>query len=368
MLLTDTHERAARRTLRAMAEQIRTGQIRIGLIGYGDWARTAYLPALEADGRARVVAVAAPSAASRQRAARELGPAVTVCAGAGELLAAAAVDGVMVAVSEAAHAAAIGAALDAGTAVFYEGPLAASRQAIPGMIDRLLRARGPTHADIELGFLPVVRRAAELVAGGTVGVPQLAEVRLESDWGALPEEDLCKLDHLAPWYVDPLDRVLGRTAGRVLTMDGAGSADRAQAQGLLQLDYDGCWGTFAVNTGAVAGPDMRLAVTGTAGDVRVDLLTGQLRWRSAAGPAWTTERWAPIEPIVGLPGMHECVRAFLDCIDPDCIESAAEGAAAEGGAGRHRVARLHRLGLAAERSRDTGTWAAVEPGDSGESA
>ncbi len=335
-------------------------KIRIGLIGYGDWARTAYVPALEADGRARIAAVAAPSAASRERAARELGPEIEVCAGAGELLAAAAVDGVMVAVSEAAHEAAIGAALDAGTAVFYEGPLAARRQAIPGMIDRLLRARGPTHADIELGFLPVVRRAAELVAGGTVGVPQFAEVRLESDWGALPEEDLCKLDHLAPWYVDPLDRVLGRTAGRVLTMDGAGSTGRAQAQGLLQLDYDGCWGTFAVNTGAVAGPDMRIAVTGTAGDVRVDLLTGQVRWRSAAGPAWTTETWAPIEPIVGLPGMHECVRAFLDC-----IESATPNAEGEGGAGRYRVARLHRLGLAAERSRDTGTWTAVEAGASG---
>ena len=104
---------------------------------------------------------------------------------------------------------------------------------------------------------------------------------------------------------------------------------------------------------------MRIAVTGTAGDVRVDLLTGRVRWRSAAGPAWTTETWAPIEPIVGLPGMHECVRAFLDC-----IESAAPNAEGEGGAGRYRVARLHRLGLAAERSRDTGAWAAVEAGDS----
>ena len=325
-------------------------QIRIGLIGYGGWTCTAYVPALAADGRARVVAVAAPSQASRERARRELAGELAVYPSAGELLAGSEVDGVMVAVAEHAHQEAIGAALDAGTAVMYEGPLAATRAAIPGMIERLLAARGPTHADIELGFLPVVRRAAELVAGGTVGAPQFAEVRLESDWGALPDEDLCKVDHLAPWYVDPLDRVLGRTAARVLTMDGSGSAGRAQAQSVLQLDYDGCWGTFAVNTGAVAGPDMRLAVTGTAGDVRVDLLAGEVRWRSAAKPAWTTETGPPIEPILGLPGMHECVRAFLDC-----IESGAEGEA-----GRHRVVRLHRLGLAAERSRDTGTWVEVE--------
>lgn len=325
-------------------------KIRIGVIGYGGWTRTAYVPALAADGRADVVAVAAPSVATRERAGRELGPEVAVYASSSELLAGDAVDGVMVAVSEAAHAEAIGAALDAGTAVLYEGPLAATREEIPGMIQRLEAARAPTHADIELGFLPVVRRAAELVADGAVGIPQLAEVRLESDWGALPEEDLCKVDHLAPWYIDPLDRVLGRAATRVLTMDGSGSAGRAQAQGLLQLDYGGCWGTFAVNTGAVSGPDMRIAVTGTAGDVRVDLLTGGLRRRSADSPAWTIETCPPIEPILGLPGMHECVRAFLDC-----IESGTEGEA-----GRHRVARLHRLGLAAERSRDTGSWVEVE--------
>ena len=106
-------------------------KIRIGLIGYGGWTHTAYVPALDADGRARVVAVAAPSESSRERAGRELGPEVAVYAAAGELLAGTAVDGVMVAVAEAAHAEAIGAALDAGTAVCYEGPLAATRAAIP---------------------------------------------------------------------------------------------------------------------------------------------------------------------------------------------------------------------------------------------
>ena len=326
------------------------GRLRIGLIGYGGWTRTAYVPALAADGRARVVAVAVPSVASRERARRELGAGVVVYPDGGALLAGTAVDAVMVAVSEAAHATAIGAALDAGVALFYESPLADTRAAIPGMIERLRKARAPTHSDIELGFLPVVRRAAELVANGAVGAPQFAAIRMESDWGTRPDEDLCKVNQLAPWYVDPLDRVVGRQASRVLLLDGAGTAGRVQAQSMAQLDYHGVWGTFSVNTGAVAGPDMRLAVAGTAGDVRADLLTGELRWRSAASPTWRAETCPPITPVLGLPGMHECVRAFLDC-----VESGREGAA-----GRHRIARLHRVGLAAERSRDTGTWAEVD--------
>ena len=325
-------------------------RIRIGLIGYGDWARTAYLPALEADGRGNVVAVAVPSMSSRERVLSELKAGVMVYTETAQLLAGIEVDAVMVAVSGDAHAEAIGAAFDSGKAVFYECPLANKRSEIPAMIQRLLIAKGPTHADIELGFLPVVRRTRQLVASGSVGSPQFAEVRLESDWGAFPDEDLCKVNHLSPWYVDLLDRVLARNPSRVLTMNGTASAARAQAQSIAQLDYDGVWGTFAVNTAAVDGLDMRLSISGTKGDIRVDLLSGILRWRNSLSPEWTDEVCAPIRPILGLPGMHECVRAFLDSVE----------SSAEGGAGRQRIARLHRIGLAAERSRDTGVWTKVE--------
>ena len=95
-----------------------------------------------------------------------------------------------------------------------------------------------------------------------MGAPQFAAIRMESDWGTRPDEDLCKVNQLAPWYVDPLDRVVGRQASRVLLLDGAGTAGRVQAQSMAQLDYHGVWGTFSVNTGAVAGPDMRLAAAG----------------------------------------------------------------------------------------------------------
>ena len=47
--------------------------LRIGLIGYGSWTRMAYIPALQRDGRAQIVSAAAPSAATQQRIASELG-------------------------------------------------------------------------------------------------------------------------------------------------------------------------------------------------------------------------------------------------------------------------------------------------------
>lgn len=60
--------------------------LRVGLIGYGNWTRMAYMPALQRDGRAGIVSAAAPSAATQQRIRAELGPDVAVFASAQELL------------------------------------------------------------------------------------------------------------------------------------------------------------------------------------------------------------------------------------------------------------------------------------------
>ena len=48
--------------------------LNVGLIGYGNWTRMAYIPALQRDGRAHIVSAAAPSAATQQRIGAELGP------------------------------------------------------------------------------------------------------------------------------------------------------------------------------------------------------------------------------------------------------------------------------------------------------
>ena len=129
--------------------------LRIGLIGYGSWTRIAYLPALHRDGRAEIVSAAAPSAATQQRVRSELGSDIAVFANAEDLLNGPPVDAVFIAVSDAAHEEALSAALDAGVPIFYEPPLASQRHRIRPMVSRLLAAPQVTHADLEIGFIPV---------------------------------------------------------------------------------------------------------------------------------------------------------------------------------------------------------------------
>ena len=344
---------------------------RVALIGYGGWTRMAYVPALRRDGRARIVSAAAPSAATQERIRAELGPDAAVFASAVDLLSGPPVDAVFIAVPDAVHEEALSAALDAGVAIFYEPPLANERQRIRPMLTCLLEAPQVTHADLEIGFIPAFVEAARRVQSGTLGQVRTARIHLQSNWGANPESDLCTLNHLAPWYVDALNRILGATPTRVLVLDGDGLPGRAQRHSQGLLDYGGVWGTVQVNLGSVVDLETTIEVSGDDGDLWVDIFSGELRQRTRQQRDWSIEFVPDTEPRAGWPGMNECITAFLDAVagapllgatpaspDVDTLRETlgAGPLAAEAPA----VAQLHLIGLAAEASKDSGGWAEIE--------
>ena len=343
----------------------------VGLIGYGNWTRMAYLPAMLRDGRARIVSAAAPSAATQQRITSELGPEISVFSNAADLLNGPPVDAVFIAVSDAAHEEALTAALDAGVPMFYEPPLANRRQRIRPMVARLLKAPQVTHADLEIGFIPVFIEAARRVRDGVIGQVHTASVRLQSNWGADPEADLSTLNHIAPWYVDTLNRILDATPSRVLILEGEGLPGRAQRQCQGLYDYGGTWGTVQVNLGCVVELETTVEVNGEDGDLVVDLFSGELRQRTRGQSDWSVEMIAESEPRAGWPGMNECVALFLDAVNGEPLadtayeDSDVDALRAKLGTGplpadAKSVAQLHMIGLAAEASKDSGGWAEVE--------
>ena len=345
--------------------------LRVGLIGYGGWARMAYVPALRRDGRARIVSAAAPSAATQERIRAELGDDVAVFASAAGLLSGPPVDAVFVAVPDAVHEEALSASLDAGVAIFYEPPLANVRQRIRPMLTRLLEASQVTHADLEIGFIPAFVEAALRVQSGILGQVRSARIHLQSNWGANWASDLSRLNLLAPWYVDALNRILGATPTRVLVFEGDGLPGRAQPQSQGLFDYGGVWGTVQVNLGSVVELETTIEVSGDDGDLWADIFSGELRQRTRQQSDWSIEFVPDTEPRAGWPGMNECVTAFLDAVagapllgatpaspDVDTLRETlgAGPLAAEAPA----VAQLHLIGLAAEASKDSGGWAEIE--------
>ncbi len=328
-------------------------ELRVGLIGYGQWASAAYVPALRLDGRARVVAAAAPSEATRNRIRSDLGPDVATYPGYEELLAGEELHAVLISVPDRLHEPALRAALARDVPTLYEPPVAACAERVRPMLRELLAARQVVHADLELSYLPVVAAAAERVAAGAIGEVRTAAIRMQDTWGELQPAELGLVGALAPWYLDPLNQVLHARPARILAMDGRGSPGRRQAYAKAQLDYDGVWGEFEAITDGVGPLETSIEVNGSDGDIVADLIAGELRMRTRRSPDWSITEVPALAPRAGWPGMHECIRAFLDAV--------ASGAQSR--TGPEVAARHHLAGLAADESIDSGGWVAIETPD-----
>jgi predicted dehydrogenase len=324
--------------------------LRVGLIGYGAWTRGAYLPALRRDGRATVVSAAAASDSTRRRITTELGDGVSVFADFEKLLAGPELDGVLIAVPDSLHEETLGAVLDSGLPVLYEPPVSDRRANIQPMLRRLLEAPQVTHADLELCYIPAVGRAAELVRRDALGTLQTASIRLQSSWGPQPGFEISNINHMSTWYVDVFNEILGTSPSRVMMFDGHGVSGRRQNHSAAYYDYDGVWGHIKANIASLDQLEMRVELNGDDGDVLLDLVSGELRMRTRSSAEWVVESWPAIRPYADFPGMHESVSAFLDAVESGEPSRAAAPP----------VARLHMVGLAADESRDSGTWADVE--------
>lgn len=324
--------------------------IRVGLIGYGSWGRNAFAPALENDGRARIVAAAAKSEASRSRIRAELGREVHVFESYKALCSGPEIDAVMIAVPDDIHEEVLYAFMDRDVAVFYEPPVADTRDAIRPILKRMIHSVQIMHADLELGYAPIVAKIADIVKSGALSDIQTATVRLQADWGVAANDDICTIHHLAPWFVDVLNRVLDMQPKRVLTLDGHGTPGRRQHHSIAHFDYDGVWGTFQVNTVSVGGTEIAVEINGDDADLVADVFNHEIRMRTRKNPQWSVIEFQSGIPVVQWPGEQESVSAFLDAIET--------GKPSRSNA--RLIAHLHLVGLAAEASKDLGVWVDVE--------
>lgn len=157
--------------------------LRIGLIGLGDIAVRAHLPALERNPRTTLVAVA--DLDSARLAAAPRGARATTAVE--SVLADPDIDAVVIATPPSATAGLVRAALEADKWVLAEKPLGLSVAEVadvrktPGAADRLQIGLAYRHH-------PAVDRLRELIAAGALGRPLLIQAAI-CDEPANPEED-----------------------------------------------------------------------------------------------------------------------------------------------------------------------------------
>jgi predicted dehydrogenase len=324
--------------------------IKIGIIGYGSWVKDAYIPGLKHDGRAEIAAISAKSETTLQLIRKNFGDNVEIFSDFMDLLKSRKIEAVMVAVPDSMHANIITAALNSGKDVFYEPPIVHTRELIPEVIKILINSPQITHADLELALVPAITKASRLIKEKTIGNIQSVSIRLQSNWGPDPDQDINNINRLSIWYTHVLNVLLDATPKRVLIMDGYGTRGRRQSQSTGFYDYNGIWGELKVNIDRIEALTISVEIIGNEGDILINVLTGELKLRTKKNPDWKIEYYPAIQPYTDWPGMHESITAFIDAV--------VSGKPSYANA--NVVAYLYLVGMAAEESKVTSTWANVK--------
>lgn len=272
--------------------------IGIGLVGYGGIGRMhalcyRMLPLAypELAGQVRVVAVATASAASAERARRELGDEVLTTTDAGALLAHPSVTVVDCCAPTGDHARIAEAALTAGKALFCEKPLGATPDESARIVE-LARAHGvPGGVNFHLRFAPALQEARRCVVSGLIGEARGFHLRyyrssnLRRDraisWrfsgpgsGVLADLGSHLID-LTLHLLGPIRAVSARTVTVVVERPGADGAPvpvEGDDVAWLSLELvNGGYGTIEVSKMVPgAGDDIRIEAYGSAGALIFD--------------------------------------------------------------------------------------------------
>ena len=284
--------------------------MRIGLVGFGYWARVSYLPLIEEMADARVVSVAARTEKSRMAAREGLGEGLRPFASYSDLIKAGDAEAVLIALTPELNASAAAEALEAGLHTFVEPPFA-SPEDTERMLTLAESGSAVLHVDVEPRYLPAVQVLRRLFGdGGELGV--LHSCQLEHEMVLASEYRRSSMIFgLGPWYVDLLDSLIESPAKRIDMVPAKVRGDGLVLAGQAEIGYEsGARSSWAFSFEGPRVLGLRVTLKGEAGEATADLTSGEYLWRRKGGD-WNSGTADCTRPEAGFVGMRESLRAFI---------------------------------------------------------
>ena len=289
--------------------------ISIGLIGYGNWAKEAYVPAILHHDNIKIAAVAALSDTTKGLAKEHFGNDVKLFSNPCELIAQDEIDAVMIGLPSELIADVGIVALKAGKHVWME-PCPPGDNRLVKMFQLNTHPTQVCHTDLELRYIPVISTVKKLIAE-TIGSPLSVRIVLDCDWGRTWPEDMVKGGEMASglsiWYLDAIDAIFNQWPDSIYVSGARPRFELAIEMGVALLKFGNATGEWSFNFHSLGEFSLLLEIAATNGEAQADLVTGKYRYRSQSSK-WVHGTTTPTQPLYGFAGMRECADAFIRAI------------------------------------------------------
>ena len=284
--------------------------LKIGFLGFGEWASTAYFPILSQRSDVEVIAVSAMHKKTLNKCKKILGDSVQLFIGFEKLLKNASIDIVFIALPPEVSGKATELALKNKLHIFLEPPIKSN---VDSLIQLSKKYPKVFQVNLELNHLPVINASKNVLNNNLIGEVKDSTINLECNWANSWNKNKNEMRDfiigLSTWYLDITDSFTQSQPKHASFIQ-----EKAEhIKGRIGVKYlDGYLGTWKFNLTTGLKTKMTLIVNGTTGLLKVNLLNGKLIIQHKNK---IIERIIQShESIFEFGGMHESINNFLDAI------------------------------------------------------
>ena len=288
--------------------------VKIGLIGFGHWAKEAYLPILLNRKDTEIIGVSAKTDKTLNSAKSLIGNTVKLFKDYRDLLKYSEIDAVFIGLPYKNSAPIIIDSIEAHKHIFVEPPLYLGNEFIYAK-NLISDQKISFHIDLELNYLPVINRCEQLLKSNKFGRILKSKIELQVDWSKGWSNDILEIKNnvinLSTWYISLIDLFSSSNIGSVKYLE---LKKDTYDIGSILLEYiDGYSGEWKFDLRNCPNTNIQFELFFANGIIKCDLLSGTLEYQYH-NKKFEIEHHEAQNPIFGFAGMQESVNEFINSI------------------------------------------------------
>jgi len=247
----------------------------IGLIGFGGWIESAYLPILNSKTNS-IKAVATRTEKTLIKAKKILGDNCFYTNDYKELLNKPDIDLVILSVPDELHELILKDIINSKKNCIFEMPLSENINSSNELIDLMDKSESFFIPNLEVSYLPIIKKLIDFRNDKSLGnLLNINMVMNAPKWGPTP--NLTKSVYsISPWYIDPLNKISGNLPTRVLSIGEKFPKSFSESRANIILDYSTHWASWNFNMESSKEWEVIISMTFENAEIITDLINSEI--------------------------------------------------------------------------------------------